>query len=156
MSDDEINTPLPRMTKQKAEAWARHWSASMARTAGATIVPARTMLDARRCIGKGGELPADGRFFIDHGIQARLPKGQHADAIRKLRAKLEEQGLHIDAYRAVDEPYTEDGLEVRSGLGATHPTDHHHVSVDSISDDLISFAVYTPCLLPPGVEQQQF
>ncbi|MFE3904601.1 hypothetical protein ACFXPY_30890 [Streptomyces sp. NPDC059153] len=37
-----------------------------------------------------------------------------------------------------------------------HPEDQQFVSVGSVDKDLLVFVVSTPCLLPPGVDQQQF
>ncbi len=46
--------------------------------------------------------------------------------------------------------------EPANAVDAKHPEDQQFVSVGSVGEDLLVFSVVTPCLLPPGVEQQQF
>ncbi|MFD9488633.1 hypothetical protein ACFWBX_32655 [Streptomyces sp. NPDC059991] len=67
MSDKkEANAPLPRMSKENAEEWAKHWTGSMTRTAKAALDPktAKPTADYSNCIGKNGESADDGRFAL--------------------------------------------------------------------------------------------
>ncbi|MFJ2110994.1 hypothetical protein ACIOEX_03555 [Streptomyces sp. NPDC087850] len=154
MSDDGVNDPLPRMSKKKAEEWARHWTESMARTAKAQIEPETDpdvpAADFTECIGKSGESADDGRFTLSYNMRARLPKDQHADAIRAIRDTLEEKGFEIVGYRS------DPSKDPANLVDAKHPKDRQFVSAGDVSDNLLTLIVSTPCLLPPGAEQQQW
>ncbi|MFJ2558733.1 MULTISPECIES: hypothetical protein [unclassified Streptomyces] len=154
MSDGAINDPLPRMSREKAEEWAMHWTGSMARTANAEIqpetdpeLPAAKFTD---CVGKNNEVVDDGRFTLRYSVRAKLPKAQHPEAIRAIRDTLKEKGFEIQGYRS--DP-TKDPANL---VDATHPKDHQFVSAGDVTDELLTLIVVTPCLLPPGAEQKQF
>ncbi|WP_244176733.1 hypothetical protein [Streptomyces albus] len=149
MSEDSINDPLPRMSKEKAEKWAKHWTESMARTAKAEIVPKSHTANFSKCIGKNNEIADDGRFNLSYHIRAKLSKERHADAIRAVRDKLEEEGFEIVGYRS------DPKVRPANLVDAKHPKQRHFVSAGDVSDDLLTLIVRTPCLLPPGVKQQQ-
>ncbi|MFE3738064.1 hypothetical protein [Streptomyces sp. NPDC059134] len=152
MSDGGINDPLPRMSKEKAEEWARHWTESMARTAQAEIesetdpdLPAAKFTD---CVGKNNEVADDGRFTLRYSVRAKLPRERQAEAIRAVRDTLKAKGFEIQGYRS--DP-SKDPVNL---VDAKHPKDHQFVSVEDLDDKRILLVVSTPCLLPPGVEQQ--
>ncbi|MFD9793291.1 hypothetical protein ACFWXK_20345 [Streptomyces sp. NPDC059070] len=147
----EANAPLPRMTREKAEAWAKHWTDSMTRTAKATLVPgtADPRASFTNCVGRQGETADDGRFTLRYSVRATLPRPQHADAVRALRDALKSQGFEIQGYRS------DPGKDPANLLDAQHPRDRHSISAEDLDGDLLLFVVSTPCLLPPGVEQQQ-
>ncbi|MEU3690928.1 MULTISPECIES: hypothetical protein [Streptomyces] len=155
VSDDTTkngkNDPLPRMSQEKAEAWAKHWTESMARTAKAEIVPSTQQASFGNCLGKGGESPDDGRFTLAYNAKAKLPKAEHAKGIQAITAELKAQGFRIVGSRS-------DTSAERGGhlVQAEHPKDRHYVSAGDVSDELITLIVRTPCLLPPGAEQQEF
>ncbi|GAA0610845.1 hypothetical protein GCM10010394_45880 [Streptomyces crystallinus] len=153
MSDKkEANAPLPRMSKEKAEEWAKHWTDSMTRTAKATLDPktAKPTADYSNCTGKNGESADDGRFTLHYSVRATLPRAQHAKAIRAIRDTLEEQGFKIQGYRS------DPSKDPANLVDATHPKEHHFVSAGDVAEDLLVLIVATPCLLPPGANQQQF
>ncbi|WP_256961868.1 hypothetical protein [Streptomyces sp. NRRL B-24572] len=145
------NDPLPRMSQEKAQAWAKHWTESMARTAKAEIVSSTHQANFTNCPGKNGESANDGRYTLSYDVRAKLPKAEHATGIRAITDELKAQGFRIVGSRA-------DASAGRGGylVQAEHPTDRQYVSAGDVSDDLISLGVNTPCLLPPGVEQQEF
>ncbi|MFD5747776.1 hypothetical protein [Streptomyces sp. NPDC127033] len=154
MSVDGINNPLPRMGKEKAEEWARHWTESMARTARAEIQP-QTDPDVpaanfTNCVGKNNESADDGRFTLDYSVRAKLLKEQHAEAIRAIRDTLTKKGFEIQGYRS------DPSKDPANLVDAKHPKDHQFVSAGDVTDELLVLIVTTPCLLPPGAEQQQF
>ncbi|CAM5469361.1 hypothetical protein SNARM312S_01848 [Streptomyces narbonensis] len=151
MSDEGKNDPLPRMSKDKAEAWAKHWTESMARTAKAEIVPSTHEANFTNCLGKKGESADDGRFTLSYHVRAKLPKAQHAAAIQAITTELKAQGFRIVGSRA-DASAEKGGYLVQ----AEHPKDRQYVSAGDVTDQLISLGVDTPCLLPPDAEQQEF
>ncbi|WP_345039090.1 hypothetical protein [Streptomyces sannanensis] len=138
------------MTKEKAEAWAKHWTESMARTAQAEIDPGSANASFTNCIGKNNESADDGRFTLSYNVRAKLPKDRHAEAIRMIRDALEQQGFEIAGYRS------DPTLDPANLVDARHPKDRHFVSAGDLNDQLLTLIVDTPCLLPPGAEQQQF
>lgn len=150
VSDDGKNDPLPRMSREKAEAWARHWTESMARTAEAEIVPGSPDAGFTNCVGKGNESPSDGRFTLMYNAHARLPRAQQAAGVRAIKNELEKQGFEVVGYRS------DPALDPVNLVDARHPKDRFFVSAGDLDDKLITLVVHTPCLLPPGVEQQEF
>ena len=150
MSDAGKNEPLPRMSKEKAEAWAKHWASSMARTAKARLVERDGKAGFSDCLGKGGESADDGRFTLRYSVRATLPKAQQAEGIRAIRDELAKQGFEIQGYRS------DPTVNPVNLVDARHPKDRHAVTAEDVDDTSILLIVRTPCLLPPGVEQQEF
>ncbi|MER5850646.1 hypothetical protein ABT126_27385 [Streptomyces sp. NPDC002012] len=152
MSDDGVNDPLPRMSREKAEKWAKHWTDSMVSTAHARIDPgtARSTADFTDCIGKNDESAEDGRFTLSYSVRGTLPRSEHARAVTDIRNTLKNKGFEIQSF-GIDQD-----REPANALDAKHPKDQQFVSVGSVGQDLLVFIVSTPCLLPPGVEQQKF
>ncbi|WP_314615507.1 hypothetical protein [Streptomyces stackebrandtii] len=155
VSDDTTkngkNDPLPRMSRDKAQAWAKHWTESMARTARAEIVPSTHQANFTNCLGKNGESAKDGRFTLAYNVRAELPKAEHAAGIQAITAELQAQGFKIVGSRS-------DAAADRGGylVQAQHPKDRQYVSAGDVSDTRITLNVNTPCLLPPEAEQQEF
>lgn len=153
MSEEkEADAPLPRMSKEKAEEWAKHWTESMTRTAKATVEPrtARGQADFTNCVGKNGESADDGRFTLSYSVRAALPRTRHAEAIRDIRDALKSQGFEIQGYRS------DPSKDPANLVDAKHPKDRHFVSAEDVDENLLVLIVVTPCLLPPGAKQQQF
>ncbi|MEV7870924.1 hypothetical protein AB0P17_33605 [Streptomyces sp. NPDC088124] len=141
------------MSKEKAEEWARHWAESMARTAQAEIepetdpdLPAAKFTD---CVGKNNEVADDGRFTLRYSVRAKLPRERQAAAIRTIRDTLKDKGFEIQGYRS--DP-SKDPINL---VDAKHPKDHQFVSVEDLDAQSIVLIAVTPCLLPPGVKQQE-
>ncbi|WP_335938686.1 hypothetical protein [Streptomyces sp. PTD5-9] len=152
MSDDGVNDPLPRMSREKAEEWAKHWTDSMVRTARARIDPktARRTADFTDCIGRNGESAEDGRFTLSYSVRGTLPRSEQARAVTDIKDTLKAKGFEIQSFGINQD------REPVNVLDAEHPKDRQFVSVGSVSENLLVFIVSTPCLLPPGVEQQKF
>ncbi|MFJ2444573.1 hypothetical protein ACIOWG_29940 [Streptomyces sp. NPDC087658] len=150
----DANAPLPRMSKKKAEEWARHWTQSMARTAKAEIVPETDpdlpAAEFTNCIGSKGESSDDGRFTLRYSVRAKLPQLQHAEAVRAVRDTLKKQGLTIQDFR------NDPAVSPPNLLYAQHPENHQFISVRDSDEEHLVLIVSTPCLLPPGAEQQQW
>lgn len=150
VSDEAKNDPLPRMSKQKAEEWAEHWTSSMARTAEAEVVASTRQANFSNCLGKGGESASDGRFTLRYNLRAKLPRDRQAAGIRAIKDELEKQGFEIQGYRS--DP-AKDPVNL---VDARQPEQRFAVSAEDLDDQLIVLVVSTPCLLPPDVEQQEF
>ncbi|WP_345039094.1 hypothetical protein [Streptomyces sannanensis] len=138
------------MSEEKAEEWARHWTESMARTAKARIDATTVGASFTNCVGKNNESASDGRFTLSYRVLAGLPKEQHAAAVRAIRDALKQQGLEIQDFRS------DPALSTPNLLYAKHPKDRHFIAVIDPDDGYLTLTVDTPCLLPPGAEQQQF
>ncbi|MFF9510383.1 hypothetical protein ACF1BU_21005 [Streptomyces sp. NPDC014724] len=152
MSDEGVNDPLPRMSREKAEKWAKHWTDSMVSTAHARIDPktARPTADFTDCIGKHDESADDGRFTLSYSVRGTLPRSEHPRAVTDIKNTLKDKGFEIQSFG------TNQDREPANVLDAKHPEDQQFISVGSVDKDLLVFIVSTPCLLPPGVDQQQF
>ncbi|MFG2714712.1 hypothetical protein ACGFX2_29785 [Streptomyces goshikiensis] len=151
MSDNGVNDALPRMSREKAEAWARHWAESMARTTASEIVPDSAKENFSHCTGKNGETAGDGRFTLMFNVRATLPRARYVEAVRALKGELEARGFEIVGYQ--EGPGQERGAY---GVQARHPKDRQYVSAGDVAEDQWSLSVDTPCLLPPDAEQQRF
>ncbi|WP_327272725.1 hypothetical protein OG609_11565 [Streptomyces sp. NBC_01224] len=152
MSDEGVNDPLPRMSREKAEKWAKHWTDSMVSTAHAHLDPntARPTADFTNCIGSNNEEADDGRFTLSYSVRGTLPRAQHAQAVTDIEKTLKGKGFDIQSFEV------DLDTEPANVVDAKHPKDQQFVSVGSVDKDLLVFIVSTPCLLPPGVEQQKF
>ncbi|MDJ1137511.1 hypothetical protein [Streptomyces iconiensis] len=147
----EINKPLPRMSEKGAEDWARHFTQSMARSAqieidGKTVKPNYT-----KCVGKNDEVPEDGRFVLQYDARAPLDGDQHEQAIKRIQAALKERGYKTDGYQVTK------GSNATVTLNARDPKKGFTLAIDGFRKrNEIVLTVITPCLLPPGKEQQQY
>ncbi|WP_243745234.1 hypothetical protein [Streptomyces hainanensis] len=138
------------MTKEEAEEWAAHWTESMARTAQADIDPESVRARYIDCVGANDEVAGDGRFYLMYSARADLESERRAEAVRAIRDTLEENGLEIRGFRA------DPSVTPANAVDAWHPKDHQSVTAEDNGDSQLLLTVDTPCLLPPGVEQQPF
>ncbi|MFD1832969.1 hypothetical protein ACFSJS_25470 [Streptomyces desertarenae] len=146
----EKNEPLPRMSKKGAEDWARHFTESMARSAGVKIKEGTVKPAFHDCVGENDEVAEDGRFLLDYYARASLPVSEHAKAVKKVRADLEKRGYTINGYQETG------GGKPSVLLDAAHPEKGFTVSAEGHApQDELLFSISTPCLLPPGATQQQ-
>ncbi|MBN3930970.1 hypothetical protein IQ279_15250 [Streptomyces verrucosisporus] len=147
----EVNEPLPRMSKKKAEEWARHFTDSMARSAGVKISQKTVNPTFHECVGKNDEVAEDGRFNLDYYSRAPLKVADHAESVKKIREDLKRNGYKIDGYQEIH------GENPSVILDASDPDKGFSISVRGYHpDDELFFSISTPCLLPPGATQQQF
>ncbi|MGW8846973.1 hypothetical protein ACWGNE_04275 [Streptomyces xiamenensis] len=147
-----VNDPLPRMSREDAEAWAAHWIESLARTTGGEIDEGTKKINFFDCLGKNDEIAEDGRF--DHSYSARVVLSPEArtQAVIDIRDTLEEKGFEVTSYRS------DPSLTPANMLRMRHPEDHQSVTAEDFAENEnhLLLIVRTPCLLPPDVEQQQF
>ncbi|MFD5317099.1 hypothetical protein [Streptomyces sp. NPDC127098] len=149
-SDDGINDPLPRMSREEAEEWTAHWAESMARSGEAELDLETVRSNFLDCVGDNDEVADDGRFTHSYSVQARIEPERDAEAIRAIRDALEQNGLRIQGYRS------DPSVSPANLVDAWHPEDHQSVTAEDHEEGRLLFIIRTPCLLPPGVEQQQF
>ncbi|MEV8117207.1 hypothetical protein AB0O69_20290 [Streptomyces xiamenensis] len=147
-----VNDPLPRMSRDDAEAWAEHWIESLARTAGGEVNDDTKKINFMECLGKNDELAEDGRFEHSYSARVELPAEEHARAVIAIRDTLEEKGFDIQSYRSDPSVAPANLLQTR------HPEDRQSVTASDFpeNENQLLLIVRTPCLLPPDVEQQQF
>lgn len=145
-----INDPLPRMSKKEAEKWARHFTESMARSAKVEISEETVNPTFHECVGENNEVASDGRFILDYYARASLAVADQAEAVKRVKVDLEKRGYKIRFHeKGGDKPVVI--------LDASDPKKGFSVAAEGHSpDDELLFSVSTPCLLPPGVEQQKF
>jgi hypothetical protein len=143
------NDPLPRMSRGGAESWAEQFVASMARSAEVRVDPKTVRPGFTRCVGKNDEVADDGRFQLHYSARAPLEPHDYAAAVKRVRSELEKRDYRIDGYQE------KQGSVV--SLSATNVKKGFFVSVEGYHGQRsLLFVVMTPCLLPPGVEQQQW
>lgn len=146
----EINKPLPKMSKEEAEGRARDVTHSMARSAQVEIDEKTVKPNYTKCVGKNDEVSDDGRFVLQYDARARLDGDQHEQAVRRIRAALERRGYDVGTYQVAKGP------NATVALTAKDPEKRFTVAVNGfMKRDEMVLTVMTPCLLPPGREQQQ-
>ncbi|MGY0486418.1 hypothetical protein [Streptomyces sp. WG-D5] len=96
----------------------------------------------------------DGRYSLFHYIYSSAPSTDHTRIVRTLRSELTEQGYEITSYREFKSAYES------SVLSARNKKNDYVVEADTVGSgktkpQRFSFAVRTPCMLPPGAKQQQ-
>lgn len=143
MSTPGPNDPLPVKARQDAQDWAQHMIGYMARTAGAALDAGSAEPKFSNCVGKNDEVLNDGRYKLSYVAYSSVPLDQHPDAVRKVRAMLEQQGFKIDGYRET----TNDKLD--TVLDASQESSRYMVTVETTTGGLLLFRVRTPCLMPP-------
>ncbi|MER7757209.1 hypothetical protein [Kitasatospora sp. NPDC097643] len=145
MSTSDPNEPLPVMATQDAQGWAQHMTEFMAQTAGVTLNPSSTGPTFEACVGEKGEVAKDGRYTMSYAVYSPAPLDQHPEAVRKIRAMLEQQGFTIKGYRE-----TVNG-KVAALLDAFQPSGRYLVSVETtVTKELLLFQINTRCLMPPA------
>ncbi|MGW2546548.1 hypothetical protein ACWC5I_38175 [Kitasatospora sp. NPDC001574] len=99
MSTPGPNEPLPVKARQDAQDWAQHMTEYMAQSAGVTLDTGSAEPFFNDCVGKKNEVARDGRYKMSYAVYSSAPLEQHPEAVRKVRATLEQQGFKIDGYR---------------------------------------------------------
>jgi hypothetical protein len=148
MSDDGKNDPLPVKSRDKAEFDVRSLIDRLGDEIGTQPDSETVDKEFRDCVGKQGETADDGRFDMHYRAEMPLPRGEYDDALRKLKKKLKSGGYKITGYREGD--WQEVLLYAKGG------NDDFFVSVGGVKPphEALTFAVTTPCFLPPGAEQE--
>ncbi|MER7583272.1 hypothetical protein [Kitasatospora sp. NPDC097691] len=143
MSTPGPNDPLPVKARQDAQAWAQHLTEYMAQTAGVTLDTGSVEPVFNDCVGKHDEVRKDGRYKLSYAVYSSAPLEQHPEAVRKVRAMLEQQGFKIDGYRETVND------KVDTVLDASQTSSRYLVTVQTTKGGLLNFQVNTPCLMPP-------
>ncbi|MFI5757337.1 hypothetical protein [Streptomyces sp. NPDC051569] len=152
---EDINAPLPRMSRESALTWAKEYTSYLGTVAAVDIDRATEVTHYEDCVGEGDEVAEDGRFSLFYYVFAEVPTEQQTDVVRKLKSRLAKEGFEVTGYREYqDSRYTatfsarheKDGYSVMSDPGKPHKG----------APSSMSFGVRTLCMLPPGVKQQQF
>ncbi|PBC71056.1 hypothetical protein BX265_5626 [Streptomyces sp. TLI_235] len=145
MSTPGKNDPLPVMAKTDAQAWAQHMTEFLAQTAGVTLTPATAKPFFSNCVGKNDEVVDDGRYTLSYAVDSTVPLQQHPEAVKKIRAALEQQKFTIDGYRETWEG------KPSALLDATNTDGRYLVSVETGGGtDRLLFRINTRCLMPPS------
>ncbi|MHB9758396.1 hypothetical protein ACYBSK_28790 [Streptomyces sp. BYX5S] len=153
--DHERNAPLPRMERDAVLKWAKDFTAYMADASGADLVPSTEKTNFETCVGAHDEVAEDGRYSLFYYVYSSAPATQHTRLVRALRESLEKHGYDVTDYREFKNSY-ESAL-----LWAENEKNRYRVMAETVGSgrtkpQRFSFSVRTPCLLPPGAEQQQF
>jgi hypothetical protein len=143
------NAPLPRMSRRDAQTWAAHFTQSMARSAGAEIDTKSIDPRFHDCVGKHDEVVHDGRFDLTYWADAPLAQHRQGTGVAKIRDDLKARGYTIVSFR------NDPSMDPAVALQAYSPDQHFSVDISGYtSPDALTISVSTPCLLPPGAEQQ--
>ncbi|WP_055623435.1 hypothetical protein [Streptomyces sp. JHA19] len=152
---EDPNAPLPRKAKDDALRWARESTASMAELTDVKLLPDTEKVHFEDCLGKNDEVAEDGRYSLFYYIYSPAPATDHTRIVRRLRSDLTERDYEVTAYREFKNAYES------AMLWARNKKNNYAVEADTVGlgedePQRFSFAVRTPCLLPPGVKQRQF
>ena len=149
------NAPLPRMEKNAAVKWAEAYIAYVAGLAGAVVLLDTAEVHFEACVGENGEVAEDGRYSLFYYVYSPAPATDHTRIVRKLRGELPEQGYDVTGYREFESAYASAVFRARDKKN-DYSVEAETVGSGKTKPQRFSFAVRTPCMLPPGVEQQQF
>ncbi|MFJ2193533.1 hypothetical protein ACIOJE_37220 [Kitasatospora sp. NPDC087861] len=143
MSTPGPNDPLPVKARQDAQDWAQHMTEYMAQTAGAVLDTGSAEPIFSDCVGKHDEVVNDGRYKLMYAVYSSTPLERHPEAVRKVRAMLEQQGFKIDGYR--------EGIngKVDTILDASQASSRYLITVETTTGGLLAFRARIPCLMPP-------
>ncbi|MFE0256152.1 hypothetical protein [Streptomyces sp. NPDC059010] len=152
---DDPNASLPRMEKDAAVKWAEDYTAYMARLADVEIIPSTAESNFEACIGENDEVAEDGRYSLFYYVRSPASVTEHTRVVRTLRRELSPQGYEVTGYREFKDAYASAVFRAR------HKENSYRVTAETVGSgktkpQRLSFSVRTPCMLPPGVQQQQF
>ncbi|MEU6366594.1 hypothetical protein ABZ876_12850 [Streptomyces sp. NPDC046931] len=152
---DAPNAPLPRMEKKAALKWAKDYTAYMARLTDVGLVPSTAKANFEACIGANDEIAKDGRYSLFYYVYSPAPVTEHTRVVRTLRRELTQQGYEVTGYREFKDAYSS------AVFRANNKENSYRVTAETVGSgkakpQRLSFSVRTPCMLSPGVKQQQF
>ncbi|MGQ4514140.1 hypothetical protein [Streptomyces sp. DW26H14] len=149
-SGGDKNAPLPRMSRDSARSWAAHFAGSMAASAGAEIDAETVKPQFAECTGRHDEVAHDGRFALTYRAHAPLAAEKQGSAAASIRDDLKKRGYEITSFR------DDDSVDPAVILEARSPDKGFSIDVSGYKSPAeLHFVVFTPCLLPPGVKQEQ-
>ncbi|MFD8565968.1 hypothetical protein [Streptomyces sp. NPDC059639] len=146
---------LPRTEKAAAVKWAKDHTARLAEAVGVDLLPdtARTVFE--ECVGEHDEVADDGRYSLFYYVYSPAPATDHTRIVRTLRSELTRSGYEITGYREFKSAYESAVLRARNTKNR-YFVEGETVGSGKAKPQRFSFSVSTPCMLPPGAEQQQF
>lgn len=149
------NSPLPRMAKDDALKWARDSTAHMAELTDVELLPDTAKVHFEGCVGENDEVAEDGRYSLFYYVYSPAPAMDHTRIVRKLRNELPKQGYEVTSYREFKSAYASAVFRARNKKN-DNSVEAETVGSGRTKPQRFSFAVRTPCMLPPGAKQQQF
>ncbi|MEU6147565.1 hypothetical protein ABZ848_45360 [Streptomyces sp. NPDC047081] len=152
---DARNAPLPRVAKADALKWAKDSTAHMAELTGAELLPGTAKVNWEQCVGENDEVAEDGRYSLFYYVYSPAPSTEHTPMVRKLRSELPGEGYELTSYREFKSAYASAVFRARDKRN-DYSVEAETVGSGRTKPQRFSFAVRTPCLLPPGAKQQQF
>ncbi|MFF4909677.1 hypothetical protein ACFY2T_33005 [Streptomyces sp. NPDC001260] len=107
------------------------------------------------CVGENDEVAQDGRYTLFYYVNSPAPATEHTRMVRKRRSQLPSQDYEVTSYREFKSTYAS------AIFRAWNKKNDYQVEAETVGSgktkpQRFSFAVRTPCLLPPGAEQQKF
>jgi len=143
------------MEKDAALKWAKDYTEYMARLTDVELTPSTAKTHFEACIGENDEVAEDGRYSLFYYVYSPAPVTEHTRVARTLRQELSQQGYEVTSYREFKDAYASMVFRARNKKNS------YMVTADTVGSGKkkpqeLSFAVRTPCMLPPGVKQQQF
>lgn len=154
-SPKAVNSPLPRKAREDALRWAKDTTARMARLTGAELLPDTANAVYEGCVGENDEVADDGRYTLFYYVYSPASATEHTSMVRKLRSQLPGQGYEVTSYREFKSAYASAVFRARNKKN-DYRVEAETVGSGKTKPQRFSFAVRTPCLLPPGAEQQRF
>ncbi|MFD8304744.1 hypothetical protein ACFV29_20710 [Streptomyces sp. NPDC059690] len=150
-----VNSALPRKEREDALRSAKDTTARMARLTGAELLPDTAKAVYEGCVGENDEVADDGRYTLFYYVYSPAPATEHTSMVRKLRSRLPGQGYEVTSYREFKSAYASAVFRARNKKN-DYRVEAETVGSGKTKPQRFSFAVRTPCLLPPGAQQQKF
>lgn len=155
-ASDDPNTPLPRMEKDAALKWAKDYIAYMAQLTDVELIPSTAKTHFEACVGESDEVAKDGRYSLFYYVRSpRVADKKHTQVVQTLHRELPKHDYKILGYREFKNSYYSALIQARNKKNSYY-VEAHTVGSDNSKPQRLSFSVRTPCMLPPGVKQQQF
>lgn len=143
------------MEKDAALKWAKDYTAYMAEVSDVELIESTETIEYEDCLGADDEVADDGRYSLFYYVRSPAPVTVHTRVMRVLRDELKKKGYEITGYREFKNAYES------AVFSARNPKNGYSVEAETVGSgktkpQRLTFAIRTPCMLPPGVEQQQF
>lgn len=135
--------PLRVMAEAEATRIADEYAQATIKAIGTVIKSEQTDSGPAPCEGRGGEVAKDGRYYIQHLYLVTVPAGQDVPTLERLRTHWQRSGYEVTQFRTF--PSGGGEAAARNGQDGYQM---HITSTDTPA--ILSLAVYSPCLMPPG------
>ncbi|MFM9368253.1 hypothetical protein [Streptomyces sp. Da 82-17] len=143
------------MEKAAALKWAKDYTSYMAKVTEVELIQSTETVEYEDCLGENDEVAEDGRYNLFYYVRSPAPTKEHTRVVRILHEELKKKGYEITGYREFKNSY-ESAI-----FSARNPKNNYSVEAETVGSgrtkpQRLTFAVRTPCMLPPGAKQQQF